>query len=118
MTTKKPILQTVAYIMDLTCLILSISVMVLVGINVDEVSILKKSSHTEEVFQKILWAMISAIVIGYLSFLISLLLNLYSLAIIAPKMLVNCLNLNGLQTKIYKEIKGNKSNEMVQTEDV
>ena len=118
MEKKKPILQTLCYISDFICLVLSISVMVLVGMSIDEVSILKKNSHTKEVFHKILWAMVSAIVIGYLSFLVSFLLNCYSLAIIAPKTIVNCLNLNWMQTKIYKELKRKEPEEMTQIEDV
>ena len=107
---KKPILQIFCSISDFICLILSISVMIFVTMNIDEVSLLKKSSHTK--------AMATAIVIGYLSFLVSLLLNCYSLAIVAPKTVVNCLNLNWMQDKIYNELKRNDPEEMAQIEDV
>jgi len=118
MDKKKPIFQILCSISDLICLILSISVMIFVTMHIDEVSNLKKSSHTKEVFDKILWAMATAIVIGYLSFLVSLLLNCYSLAIVAPKTVVNCLNLNWMQEKIYKELKRNEPEEISQIEDV
>ena len=115
---KKPIFQIFCSISDFICLVLSISVMIFVTMNIDEVSALKKNSHTKEVFDKILWAMATAIVIGYLSFLVSLLLNCYSLAIVAPKTVVNCLNLNWMQDKIYNELKRNDPEEMAQIEDV